>query len=470
MVNLFLAILPALVCSASQFRTFVANPSDSVGDASACADVSVNDGASCNIRSAVQWCVSTAVAEGDECTISMQAGLSATIDASLGEISVTSSQMSLIIDGNNARIAAIADSSSLFFSLLSSPFSNLTFYNLSIVNFKNSADGAAIYVSGGGAVFLSSVLFLNNSCARGCGLFVEDVQDVLISDCSFSMNSASIFGSGVSVFGPVDYVEISRSTFTLNYETAVNIQGQAEAVHEILIADSEFADNLAFEGAALFLDVLAESITVLRSRFLRQYAQQNGGAVFISATDEVAFIECEFENNEAFQYGGAVHILSSRYTTFFNSLFLTNKATYHGGAAYIGTSFGITFDQCNFIENEVYLYGGALYFLESNFNTLIKESNFSSNRAVGDGSAVRFDRYNVNTEISDCLFQNNNCSDICSTVSISALNSLVYVLNSVFYMNYSPGGSTITAGRANSLLFVLNSTFVGNAGKNGKGN
>ena len=464
---LLAALLLVLASSASQFRTLVANPNDSAGAATVCADP--GNSASCNIRSAVQWCLLSAVAEGDECTISMQAGLSAIIDASFGEISISSSHMSMIIDGNDATIDSATDSSSLFFSILNSPLSNITFHNLTITNFKSTADGAAIYVSDGGNIYLSAVKFENNSCTRGCGLFVQEAQYVFIVRCTFSMNEASSVGSGMSFQGPIEYVEISNSIFSMNNETALNFQGQIAAVNKTLIADCEFTDNFS-EGiaAAMLLDVLADSITILRSRFARQHVGYDGGAVYLSATDAVTFIDCEFEDNNADQSGGAVYVVSSRNTVFDSCTFRNNTAYFAAGAVYLTSSKGNTFILCNFIQNKVYLYGGALNFFESNFDSAITGSNFSSNQAVGDGSAIRLDKYNINTEVTDCLFTNNTCDDSCSTFSISSLNSVINVFNSVFLLNYSPSGSTVITGRANTLFYVLNSTFIGNKGGNGK--
>jgi predicted outer membrane repeat protein len=439
---IFLAILPALVCSASQFRTFVANPSDSVGDASACADVSVNDGASCNIRSAVQWCVSTAVAEGDECTISIQAGLSATIDASLGEISVTSSQMSLIIEGGKSNLAPSDGFGVRFLNLTGSLSLNVTIFDLVIQDFYSSEDGAAISVFGGPHLKLVRVTFTNNTCNFGCGLLAVDSGQIVVHNCTFRSNHAFSAGSGLRVYTELTRIPsltITNCIFDENLGSAVAVSG---LVIDISIANSSFTKNTIgsdfYSGAAVALSMIDYKATIKHCNFTENYSAGSGGAIFVQYSWSILLESCSF-------YG--------------------NEATYYGGAAMIRDSEEITLRNCLFYSNTAVLEGGAASLFQYNIHVYIDSSHFESNKA-SKGGAICLSQYNLNVFVRNSTFI-ANLGDVGVLTAVER-NYLIYVEDSIFSENSVKNCGTYCAASGNQLLYIYNSKFFRNRGEHGK--
>ena len=225
-------------------------------------------------------------------------------------------------------------------------------------------------------------------------------------------------------------------------------------------------------GAAIFVSSYADSnpsIPVINNCiFKNNYAEENGGAVYIEAgSGGVAspnFNNCTFENNESGFSGGAIYNsgydLGQITTTFIDCKFSNNLAGESGGAVFNhGGQDGnanVTFKQCDFESNSsIQGHGGAMYNLGSISNgdaspTIINcrfydNSGFAAGAIYNNGSNTG----NSSPEITNCTFVRNFTTGAGGTGGAvycngsESGNSSPIISNSIIWGNNAPFNSQI---------------------------
>ena len=233
-----------------------------------------------------------------------------------------------------------------------------------VFNNNSAEDGGAIYWNG---LFgkLKNIQFTNNRANNGGAVYC-DVSGLIVSDCSFSANSA--------------------------YENAGSIYfagGNGE------IHDSEFISNNADAGGAIFIDDYIV-LDVFDSTFVNNDADV-GGAILVEG--ELNFYNSICSNNSANKLGGAIY--SEFYAFIVNSTFTQNIAE-KGGAIFIvdGEIINSTLS-----DNYAKISGGALY-VDEKLN--IENSTFKNNNAVDGSNTIA-----VYGEDSVSIDNQTTCDDLC---------------------------------------------------------
>ena len=123
------------------------------------------------------------------------------------------------------------------------------------------------------------------------------------------------------------------------------------------IINSEFMDNQAKAGGAVFVTDNSTGTKIINSTFTDLNATTNGGAVYWNGTDGSIF-GSTFKNNNA-TYGGGLFVGNGASNLKISkSVFESNNATFNGGAIDCnGTQMNLT--NTKFISNEA-VYGAAL--------------------------------------------------------------------------------------------------------------
>jgi predicted outer membrane repeat protein len=176
------------------------------------------------------------------------------------------------------------------------------------------------------------------------------------------------------------------------------------------IETSQFRNNKAANGGAIFIGPEASKVTMRRVSFADNFAEGEGGAIAIksssTARPSVTLRHSRFEQNTA-RWGGAI---SFNVTPLGHSLlqgaaltFRGNRAKLTGGAIHL-VEASVRIGQSLFLENEAENGGGAIYLrqiLPLN-RALFANSLFVRNESKSGGSAYHGSSGSfINTTISE---------------------------------------------------------------------
>ena len=165
----------------------------------------------------------------------------------------------------------------------------------------NVGKGGGIFYSGAAIpVEIARCDFLDNSAGWGAGASIE-AENVTITDCEFTNNTAMELGGGLSGGN-----SIVRCTFTRNH--AGTIGGGIHAQGGVfLVQDCAFADNTAINvGGGLYRNPGLSNSNIVRSIFHDNSASVGGAAYFI-ARGQSTLTDCTLYNNSAAQ-GAALYV------------------------------------------------------------------------------------------------------------------------------------------------------------------
>ncbi|WP_295595081.1 lectin like domain-containing protein [uncultured Methanobrevibacter sp.] len=231
---------------------------------------------------------------------------------------------------------------------------------------------------------------------------------------------------------------VSANNDTSDMATFSDLQNQIDNVEvgqSISLTENYFSDNstseikinksIAIEGNGHYLDALIESrilnftsahdIVLHNITFKNGFSSGNGGAVYLTKSTNISFVDCTFINNSA-TCGGAVFLDYSN-VQFVNCSFINNAAQV-AGAVFV--EYSVTdFKDSLFINNNVFNASGAIYSLCA-VNSIdgCGFINNSVNAKTPFGGAIAFIQYEhyisnskfINNSISgEYGFENNTC-------------------------------------------------------------
>lgn len=320
------------------------------------------------------------------------------------------------------------------------------FLNTLVINGNNNTlygNNQKEFMNIKGSVYLVNLTLVNfNASTRGC-IYGEHYSCITVENCTFINNSNNmIYSEGI--------VQIFDSTFEKN--TAGRLFNTGGAIYSAgdtnLIQNCTFKDNVAANGAAIFI---AENYgdTLLYNNTFNNNTATNGGAVFFTSNKKHGQIDNNYFINNKATNGGAIYIHGTTgYATFNNNIFINNRAEIVGGAIESKENININLIKSNFINNHA-SYGGAIY-----GDIIIDNCKFSNNSA-NYGGATYYGK------ISNCKFANNTADK-----NGGALHSPTTVSDSMFFNNsaHYPINQTL------DIMFNLNNSGYGSAIYNDKDN
>ena len=196
-------------------------------------------------------------------------------------------------------------------------------------NRYNNCYGGAIYSSSSNAfVTIDNCTFLNAYTEYG-GAIYQDGGKLFIDNSEFI--NCSSFNFGGAIAGINTNVRMSNSKFSNSSSKkdaggAVYLKTSSLSASDILIEKS----NSTF-GSALCLLKTKSVLTNIKAN--NNHAQFSGGAIY-NIYGDFSLNDSEFTNNTA-RDGGALFIDNSNNCTIINNTFNSNAASLSGGAAYI---------------------------------------------------------------------------------------------------------------------------------------
>lgn len=238
-------------------------------------------------------------------------------------------------------------------------------------------------LGGGMFIFNSSAtvkncVFSENSATHGGGMFIGGGSADLIG-CSFDGNTASGFGGGMAVRND-SRANITECTFTIN--------------------SASFGGGISSE----------QSNPTLTRCIVTENTSSNVGGGIYNENSDVTVTDCAFDSNSSVKEGAGMYNFGSN-PIVTNTIFIGNSTTSspgHGAGMYNRGS-SPTVANCIFSGNKILRHagddGGGMYNTASS-NPMVLNSTFAGNIASGDGGGIA--NFGGNTILINCILSSNS--------------------------------------------------------------
>lgn len=292
--------------------------------------------------------------------------------------------------------------------------------------------------------FISNATVDDDDLSTGGGLAISSA-DFAITGSTFTDNTSSYYGGAVSVAHDDDYVAVISGT-VFEGNDAADSGGAIFAASTLEITDSEFSNNTARDGGAIFSN--DAPISLAGVVFDANVADPGGGGAVLAQTDgsgthPLVVTDSTFTGNVSNGYyayggGGALHVLDHT-LTILDSTFTGNSAGGYGGAVFL--------DRTAFTDVAIELADSVF------------EGNVSTSSS---GGAISLDFYSVGPA-ERLVFTGNTAAVVGG--AIDGGTSAVELVDSEFYTNSAglAGGALSGGPNIDNGWFESNSSAVGGA-------
>ena len=255
----------------------------------------------------------------------------------------------------------------------------------------------------------------------GAALAWINATRISIDDYHFYNNHVGYSGGAIYVGEGSKNCEILNCIFDNNWvENETDGHGGAIEWYSEkgLVYNSEFTNNRAYDGGAIYVGSASGEINITKSTFHDNIAVTTGGAISINAS-AVTVNASNFYNNNATR-GGALFV---------------------GGVGTDNYIYGSVFEGNNAIsttETAMNGLGGAIDWVAS--SGTIVDTRFTDNHA-DYGGGVYFGENSINSRIDNCLFEGNDAKYNGGAIDCNA--SSMYLTNTVFDGNVAQFGAAL---------------------------
>lgn len=296
------------------------------------------------------------------------------------------------------------------FSFSTMEVRNCTFDN----NFGRSGAGVLLSSAGGkgdNSVFDNCVFSNNITTAQCAGLFLVEVDDVSVTNCSFTNNNV-VRGALYPLL--CNNLTVDNCLFQNNNGSPDDFGGAIFSWANIgmVFSNCTFENNVIGNGSVIYHD---------------------GRDAEISA-DNVVFDDCEFTNNTALDWGGPV-VYSWQGGFTFDNCTITGNSGDNGGAIYIDLrEKGIGADHIRFLNSNFTgniandFGGGAIYSFRASFTA--DNCTFDGNLGT-NGSHIFTGGSDKEVVISNTTFS-NGVSNFAAAHTCYGENSDFYLTNNTY--------------------------------------
>ena len=277
--------------------------------------------------------------------------------------------------------------------------------NISIENcvFQSNSSpdsGGVLFMYENCILNVSNTIFLHNSAVNEGTVTALGHSLLLMSNCTFSWNSALFYMSNVhhsKIYGAGGVIFIKNSNLIiLQSQFSNNHAGKGGSVYcinsSLVIQNSIFESNITSPTVGVNASSVTFSDVIHKKETFSEYGA--GGVIVIVGWSVLQSYQSQFKNNFAFYAGGSVY--STQSSVLINdSLFENNTASLSGGAMSSFNDSTVIIEKSLFVNNSVQskeeknrgvASGGAI----SIFMSVLKsyESHFFSNFAIGQGGSI----------------------------------------------------------------------------------
>ena len=238
---------------------------------------------------------------------------------------------------------------------------------LTFTNCVSYTDGAALRVWAlneniTGWSEINNCVFTNNHGRQGGAL--EAIGSVLIDDCTFADNSASIKGGAIHLLASGGHPIIRDSDIAGNQAGTgggVFIGNGGKVRHCSIDSNvATGADGINGRGGGIATD---DRDAYIVSCVIMNNQAEHGGGVSLgenaSASGGGRLVNCKIRNNIASSVGGGVNV-EGLAEHIDNCLITNNYAPYYGGGVFIAEVY-VSMTGCTVADNDTDFYGGGVY-------------------------------------------------------------------------------------------------------------
>jgi predicted outer membrane repeat protein len=227
--------------------------------------------------------------------------------ADLARIFNVASDVALTLNNVTLTNGAAARGGAINMNSMSSLVANYTTFANNNATADMYAQGGAILVGAKSSLDLNNCIFENNQAnistysSYGGAIYVQSGCNVSIVSSNFTNNAAIRAGSAI-YFASNNNVTISDSKFRGNSGNNVFTDGGAIYISSsciMSIEGSEFINNMAKNGAAIYMAIGVKDVEIKDTDFIGNNATNEGGAIYI-VTDYnsiISIMDSIFENN-----------------------------------------------------------------------------------------------------------------------------------------------------------------------------
>jgi len=260
--------------------------------------------------------------------------------------------------------------------------------------------GGAIANNSTAAVTVSRSSLTGNVAGKGGGAIDNHLEGTVdVNHSTLSGNFAYESGSALNN-NRGGTLNVTNSTVSGNTAAAVGLDpalrgagavansAELDAMGTITVTDSRLSENHsggAESGAAISNDG-AGRVNVEGTTFLKNYSEADGGAVF-NAAGEVTVLRSTFSENVADDGGAVYNSVKDGRVTISESSFSVNAASAHGGAIASGGTGTLTVVDSTFSKNSAGGAGGAVLNEDKSSATIV-DTTFTENSAGGEGGGM----------------------------------------------------------------------------------
>jgi predicted outer membrane repeat protein/parallel beta-helix repeat protein len=283
-------------------------------------------------------------------------------------------------------------------------------------------------------VQISGSTFIGNYSDDESGGVIEAVQDgeqITVSNSTFIGNNA-YSGDGGALSSNGGDIVVTNSTFTNNDSRygAVTVDDGSVSVNRVTMTQNDASE----EGGAIWS---GGDVTVLSSRFIDNYADDNGGAIYLE--EGIATITTSvFDGNVAGSEGGGIYLDDCESSKVSRNTFVENDAD-SGGAINddCNDDAVVTLESNTFTRNTSEDYGAALDH-DSDSLLIFRSNRFTSN-AVSDGEGgalwINYAKFYKNR------FESNSATDCGGAVYVSSSDFNTLARGGNVFKRNTGGGS-----------------------------
>jgi len=282
-------------------------------------------------------------------------------------------------------------------------------------------------------------------------MYIYDHANPILTDITFSDNTADISGGGMTIF---NYATPTLTDVTFSGNTAIEEGGGMYCIQNSnpTLTNVSFSNNQAYDnGGGVYSEQCSPTLTDVS--FIQNAATSGGGMSNNASNPTLENIA--FSSNHAY-FGGGVYNTAASSPVLTNVSFSGNNATYCGGMYNIASS-NPTLTNVSFSGNDANYYGGGIC-NRSTSNPVIKNTILWGNSAP-TGAEI----YNINSnptisasDVQDCGGSGSGWVSACGTDSGDNIDADPYFGVLGDYGGFSqtlpllPGSAAIDAGDSTS--------------------
>ena len=335
------------------------------------------------------------------------------------------------------------------------------------------------------SVEMIDVTLIDNACfGRGCGAMLA--SDNRLVNCTVSENrlEASHKENPSILYAPSgSRMEVSRLNASKNELTVFRAEGGSlsltdstfvrnkvdrdrdedpfsPCIHLVdssaVIVDSAFRNNSGTSGSAVF--AARSDVSVSSTSFEHNFADNDGGALFLEDGSAATLDRCAFAKNIAKGNGGSFYLVNSN-ATMEDAVFEKDRAGI-GGSLYLETS-SVEVATSNISAGSATKGGGIA--VEYSSRLILKDTRVRKCQAQ-EGGAVFMKSRSI-SRIKDSVFESNSADKEGGVLSI--FDSEVIVQRSRAFNNTGTDVGGFIAGRDSSSIRVSDSSLNLNSAENG---